>query len=163
MGQDDQDLVLIRDQLWEVESKAKRLSWAKDRPWKPSTHVWIEEDLTIIDLHDLSVKLALSVVRTTCRFSKKLQSSAICFVTGAGNKSVTGAKIRPAVITELEHKCSDKDWEFFPHGLGRIVLIFDRENAPKSLSGKTPFVVKFGGLAFLIFLFVLLFRSCTTV
>ena len=58
------DLERLRKALAQVEVASRRLPWAKQSPWKLTTHVWNENDVPTIDLHDLSVRLGRQVIES---------------------------------------------------------------------------------------------------
>ena len=147
------DLTRIQDQLTRVERDAKKLPWAKERPWTCESHVWWEGELPVVDLHDLGVSLGRKTVRQVARVAGKLESGAVCIVTGVGNNSNGPSKMRAAtqsVLKELVEK--NADWWFRPLGPGRYVLITDETKAPNAATGKLGTVFWVCVVSFLILL-----------
>ena len=136
------DVRHLQHSLERVAREARRLSWAKERPWAPDTHVWAEGALPVVDLHDLSVKLALKVVERAIDVQGGLQSGAVSFITGVGRHSTSGsAQLHPAVGGYLAQACAahaEAGWSFRADGPGRFVLIIDPERAPADVQTSLP-------------------------
>lgn len=124
-----------------IAQEARKLSWARERPWKTESHLWVEEPIPVIDLHDLSVSLAIQAVEQVVDRHAQLQSGAIGFITGVGSHSSHGAKLHPAVGGYLGRACADHaedGWSFRADGPGRFVLITDPAKAPASVQTSLP-------------------------
>lgn len=124
--------------LRRVERDAKKLMWYDERPWAASSHVWVEGPMPVVDLHDLSVKLAKRVVEKAWKLD--LQSGAVCFITGVGNNSIDGkSKLKVAVHGMLASACEKNEaWAFRADGPGRFVLITDPQRAPEEVQTSLP-------------------------
>ena len=128
--------IILQDDLWEVASKASRLPWAGEKSWTCATHIW-EEDIAansmiVIDLHDLTVKLALDTVKRGLKFMKKHNCGYLCFVTGVGKHSIDGPQIRPNVI-ELLEELQNKYHVFVNTEIeGRVLVSFDAHISPQT-------------------------------
>lgn len=124
--------------LSRLERDARKLRWHAERPWAASSHVWAEGPLLVVDLHDLSVKLAKRAVEKAWKLD--LQSGAVCFITGVGNNSIDGtSRLMPAVQGMLASACEkNDDWSYRSGGPGRIVLITDPSRAPEEAQTSLP-------------------------
>lgn len=159
LSSDVQNLYSI---LKRVEESAKILRWAKERPWKRSTHIWYEGELLVIDLHDLNSKLAKESVESCLNSVKKLETGALCFVTGIG-KNTPGnfAKNREMVYKILQKRLQkEQSWEIHSPGMGRLILVFNKDTAPKSATGQLSMELKVGIVFFAILLILSLLHSC---
>ena len=151
------DVSRIQEQLIRVERDAKKLPWAAERPWTRQTHVWWENDMPIVDLHDLGVSLGRKSVRQVGRIAGKLESGAVCFVTGVGKNSMGPSKMRAATQSVLGDMTDKKDgWWFRPLGPGRFVLITDEDKAPRAAKGELG-PLFWGGVIFFLVLLVTMF------
>jgi hypothetical protein len=131
----------LQHQLERVERDARRLSWAAERPWSPSTHIWAEGLLPVVDLHDLSVRLAIEAVERVLDTHASLQCGAVSFITGVGRHSTGDARLPPAVGGFLAKACAAHaadGWSFRSDGPGRFVLITDPERAPAGVQSSLP-------------------------
>jgi hypothetical protein len=156
------DLKHIYSILKRVEEKSKTLRWAKDRPWKRSTHIWYEGALLVIDLHDLNTKLAKESIEHCLDTIKKFETGALCFVTGIGKNSAGNlAKNREMVCKLLSKRAKkNEEWEVHSHGMGRTVLIFNKEKAPSSATGRISTELKVGMVLFLFLLVLSSLHNC---
>ena len=133
----DDDATVLRDQLVSVEESASGLRWAAERPWKTRSHVWIEDGLPVVDLHDLNVRLARKAVRATIEVAADLHCGAVCFVTGRGRHSMGPPALRGMVASELRHACEeDSNWSQRAGHAGRWMLITDPDRAPGVATGQ---------------------------
>lgn len=130
--------------LREVEGEARELPWAHERAWRVETHVWTEEGVLVIDLHDLSVRLAELAVRQVGEVAGQLSVDRISFVTGVGRRSVGPPKLGRAVKGELARLCKKRGWSYAPGRSGRWELVLDGKGVPSRLS----WPIWLGGLAF---------------
>jgi hypothetical protein len=141
------DVQQIAHALRRVQRDAKKLLWHDERPWQVDSHIWVEGPLPVVDLHDLSVKLAKRAVEQVWRL--KLASGAVCFITGVGNNSIGPPKLKEAVGGMLARACAEKEaWTSRADGPGRYVLITDADRAPVEVQSSLP--VGFWVLAVLI-------------
>lgn len=130
------DTARLRRALAPVQAAATRLPWADERRWTGQSHVWDEGGLPVVDLHDLSVKLARQAVDAVAGAAPELSAGAVCFVTGRGTHSLGPARLGRAVSGALGHVARAHGWR---HGLlrpGRQVLIFDPRRAPAAATGR---------------------------
>ena len=92
-----------------------------------------------VDLHDLKVKLAKQVVRTAVDLGERgaLSSGAVIFVTGRGRHSLRhDAPVKQAVHGMLAHRCGERaGWSLRQPSAGRVVWVYDRDRAPRSVLG----------------------------
>ena len=137
MARAQRDVEQIRSRLSRVERSARKQPWAKERPWRPGTHVWLEDELVIVDLHDLSISLGRKTVERV--IGQRLSSGAVCFVTGQGSHSVGPGQMGGATASILSRACADRPaWSFRPDGPGRFVLITDPSLAPRIATTSLP-------------------------
>jgi len=123
--------------LSRIQRDARKLMWHDERPWTTDSHVWFEGPLPVVDLHDLSVKLATRAVEKAWKL--KLNSGAVCFITGVGNNSIGPPKLKEAVGGKLASACASREgWSFRADGPGRYVLITDAERAAEEIQSSLP-------------------------
>lgn len=108
------------DALGDVEQRSRDLPWAKTQPWRRETHLWVEADLPVVDLHDLSVRLAVRAVDAVTEVS--LDVGAVVFITGRGNHSGGVSRLRRAVLQRLQEQRFPVQIE----GPGRLWQVRDR-------------------------------------
>jgi len=146
------DIQVMFSKLKSIEERAKSLRWSDKRPWKRKTHIWYEHDLLILDLHDLNSKLAKESVKRCVQSVKNFETGALCFITGIGKHSAGGFSKNSEMILKLLNKLSKKqeEWEIHSHGMGRLVLVFNKEKAPKRAKGRIDPTIKAGIVIFLI-------------
>jgi len=130
------DVEQLRRSLASVERGATDLPWAKERPWRAETHVWVEGGLPVVDLHDLGTKLADKAVRRAAAVSADLQAGAVCFVTGRGRRSIGPGVVRRVTEEALRAHCAERGCYYRPAGPGRLVLVVDPSRAPVSATGR---------------------------
>jgi len=141
------DLEGLYDDLSDVEEAAKDLKWADARPWRRTTHLWIEKGVPVIDLHDLNVRLGKAVV-AQADFDA-VAAGAVILVTGVGRHSMgSGSALRKAVSGKLGHRAAASGWELRPLGSGRLLLVTDAARAPGWASGGLGWPLKLGIAAF---------------
>ncbi|MFT5683690.1 MAG: hypothetical protein ACI8RZ_004622 [Myxococcota bacterium] len=150
------DVRRIQHALNRIERDAKKLPWSKERPWKTDTHVWAEDGLPVVDLHDLSVSLGRKVTDRVIKLT--IGTGAVSFITGQGNHSVGPAQLKGAVSSILMKAVDNHDgWSFRPDGPGRYVLITDPSKAPRVAQTSLPvgfWILVAGFLAALMFAFL---------
>ncbi|MCP4805067.1 MAG: hypothetical protein GY913_22410 [Proteobacteria bacterium] len=130
------DLARLARALDGIEDDAKSLSWNAERPWKPSSHLWVEGHVPVVDLHDLSIKLALEVTERVIQIAEELESGAVHFITGRGKHAIDGrSRLREAVGEVLLEATEDREWDLREPRAGRITLIVDAEVVPPAAKG----------------------------
>ncbi len=131
------DLEFLSQELSHVEERARKLPWAKTRPWKTSSHIWLEHSLPTIDFHDLGQSLAKEVLDTIVRATDHLETGAVMLITGSGRHSLGKHGVIKTLVDEHLHELTQqRDWEFSPRGPARFILVFDRDRAPPSATGR---------------------------
>ena len=153
----------LKDELWDIEDKASRLPWSNLRRWTFETHLWVEQSMLVIDLHELNVKLAKQVIRKTCQIATSMDYACICFVTGQGNKSEGKAKIRPMAIEVVGEIALKKGWKITSGTQGRLAIILDEERAPAVVTSKLSNTVVVGMYLFFALILFLFLRGLFTV
>ncbi|MEC8382218.1 MAG: hypothetical protein VXZ96_17945 [Myxococcota bacterium] len=154
------DVKVLKEVFRDIESDAKLLPWAEETPWLVRTHVGIEQNVPIVDLHGLSAKLAKKLLRSYIRIATKLQTGACIFITGQGAHSIGEPTLRKIAISVLGGAAHDKGWGFHSRGPGRVVVITDSTKAPVHASGKLSPVFWWSTGLFVFLLFFFLLRSC---
>jgi hypothetical protein len=131
------DVRRIQHVLSRIERDAKKLPWAKERPWKTDTHVWSEDGLPVVDLHDLSVGLGRKVTERVIKLT--IGTGAVSFITGQGRNSIGPSQLKGAVSSILMRAVDQNaDWSLRPDGPGRYVLITDPDKAPRIAQTSLP-------------------------
>jgi hypothetical protein len=144
--------------LEDVAIDARNLPWYSENPWKTSTHVWIEKEMPVVDLHATNVKLTQKILKIAIRLAEKHEFSCLCFITGVGSNSIGEATLKNVVLKQLGEIAMEKQWGFHPLGIGRFVVIIDPVNAPPIATGKLPKIFWVCiGLFLLLFFYVLIF------
>lgn len=135
----------VRVALRPIEQAARSQAWAKQRPWTSATHVAVEQGVVVVDLHDLSAKLARKAVRAVVGLGPPPEGARV-FVVGQGRHSLGRGVLGKVVRNELGRVVRDEaGWTVRMAGPGRVAWITDRRRAPKELTGG-------GGLGFGLFL-----------
>lgn len=119
--------------LASVETRSRDLPWAGDRPWSVRTHLGESNGLPLIDLHDLSVALALAVVDVCVEHPPS--EGGVVLITGRGKHTGGRSKLRDAVQGRLSPLQEDGDLRFSPVGPGRFEVVFDPEAVRKARPG----------------------------
>jgi hypothetical protein len=151
---------LLISRLQPLEEKAQSLPWAKQRSWTMATHIWMESGLLTVDLHDLSVRLAMGVVTQVVSVGEQSHMGAVCFISGRGRHSMGRSSLRDAVHRQLSDLCGRNGWQMRVPSPGRLMLIIDPSKAPSIATGGLG--LGFWMLAILFFLattYVLFFQS----
>ncbi|MFT5583642.1 MAG: hypothetical protein ACI9VR_001222 [Cognaticolwellia sp.] len=131
------DVTHLRGQLGGIATRARTLAWNDERPWRPDTHVWGESGTPTVDLHDLSVRIAVECVQATVDQVGILESGAVVFVTGRGSHSIGGqSPLKEAVTQTLLDAAQDNDWRLRSGAPGRLVLVVDETAANAQASGR---------------------------
>lgn len=162
MNEASADVIHLFSILQRIEEKSNVLRWAKNRPWRRKTHIWYESELLVIDLHDLNTKLAKESVQQCLDTLDQFETGALCFVTGAGKNSPGNvAKIRKTVMNILQKKArKNESWAIHSPGMGRVVLVFQPEKAPRAATGQISMELKVGMVLFAIMLLLSMLHSC---
>jgi hypothetical protein len=146
----DPDLIRLRERLRPVEDGAAELPWARERPWKGTTHTWIEQDLLVVDLHDLDVATSRQVLQAVEAEAPHLTSGAVAFVTGRGRHSLGPGVLHEVMRRELALLRHRHGWGHVPGGPGRQILVLDASRAPARVTGRLPWAFWVGMAAFLV-------------
>jgi hypothetical protein len=118
-----------------LEQAATSLAWNAERPWRPQTHLWIEQRVPVVDLHDLSIALALRAVETIA--ATPLEGGAVHLVTGKGRHNVDGrSRLREAVGERLDELAVAQGWAVRVPMVGRYTLLTDLDAAPPAAAGR---------------------------
>jgi hypothetical protein len=129
------DVARLRKVLKAHEEEADEQPWGKERPWRAKTHVWWENELAVVDLHDLGAGLARRVVRDAV--AEPAERGAVVFVHGRGKHSMSKTQVlRGVLLKELERVCiEDRRMSFRLVGAGRTVWVSDPSKAPRWTKG----------------------------
>jgi hypothetical protein len=130
------EVARYRKLLRPVEDEAKGQRWANERPWHTKTHVWNEDGVVVVDLHDLGAGIARKAVQLL--LDVPAERGAIVLIHGRGRHSVGASQVlRNVVHKELKLACGERaDWSFRMVGAGRTAWISDRKRAPRSVTGE---------------------------
>lgn len=129
------DVQRLRRSLASLSREAKDQRWDGERPWRARTHVWDEQGVVVVDLHDLKVALAKKVVDRVVDCAGDLEGGAVIFVTGVGRHSAGKAVLPDVVAGKLQAVAAERGWTARPGPAGRQVLVLDAERAPSHLRG----------------------------
>lgn len=127
------DLARVSSLLGPIEALARRQRWDTERPWRVKTHIWVEDGLVVVDLHDLGAKGAKQLVRVVVDHAaaEGLQGGAVAFVTGRGRHSAGSPVLKELVGRRLAAAAADHgDWSVHVLGAGRVSLVTDPTRAP---------------------------------
>lgn len=158
-----QTMSTLHDELWEIPKKAANLPWALQRSWKFDSHLWFENDGTlVVDLHDLSVPLARQVVTKTLKTVHVDAVHTVCLITGQGKNSESGPKILPLTIDISRRQSEKKGWALHAQP-GRVYVVLDPSKAPPAVTNQLSKPMVWGIYAFFAALFgIILFKLFTT-
>jgi len=129
----DQDLVTLQEALQHVAIAAEHLPWAGERAWTPRTHLGATRGLPVIDLHDLSVRLALDTLESAIELD--LSTGGLVLITGRGNHTGGRSKLRDAVMHALRERAESGQLVFHPLGPGRVEVVLDSERRSRARPG----------------------------
>ena len=129
------DLTRLREALGDVEKAARGLPWAKERPWRVDTHVFVESDLPVIDCHDLGTRQTEQVCDAVIEHGPHLQAAATALITGRGRHSVGPARLPQVVRQRLGEACRTHGWRLRIPRAGRFVVVIDPKRAPAAATG----------------------------
>lgn len=131
------DLRELRAALRGISEQARKLPWAKERLWSPESHVFVEHGTLTVDLHDLSVRLAISAVERAVEVTPALRGGALVWITGKGRHNVDGrSPLREAVWDTLEEAAEREGWRLRQGAPGRLVLVVDSSRATAAADGR---------------------------
>ncbi len=137
-----------------IEEGARTLSWNAERPWKVDSHTWNDLGVPFVDLHDLSIKLALQAVDIAI----EQELPAVAFVTGRGRHTIDGrSRLRDAVHEHLAGLCAERGWSWRILGPGRCVVVLDPARASSYATGALPWWTKLLIAAFAVLAVIALF------
>ncbi len=122
-----------------MEDIAHAQRWDEERPWRLHSHLWLEDGLLVVDLHDLGAKGSKALVRIAIATARApgLDSGAVCFVTGRGRRSRGKPVLGQLVGKHLMDAADDEDaWSVHPLGAGRVALVTDPSKAPARASNR---------------------------
>ncbi len=129
------DLQVLAERLQAVQAAATGLPWAAQRPWLVETHLWTEEGVPTIDLHDLGKALARQVVDHVAEVGEDLRTGAVRLITGRGRHSLGAAVLPNVVAAALEEHAALHGWQIRGGRPGCLVLITDPQRAPSIATG----------------------------
>jgi hypothetical protein len=125
-----------RSTLSGLSRAAQQQDWDAERPWRARTHVWEEDGVLVVDLHDLKLRLAKKAVDLVVAAAPELGHGAVIFVTGRGRHSVGKAVLPEAIASKLQAVVAEHPgWQTRPGPAGRLVLVIDPALAPRHLQG----------------------------
>lgn len=156
MTDEARDARLLTKALRKVEDRAKELRWAEERPWTVKTHVWSEQGLAVVDLHDLNAKLATAVAAEVLEVAEKLRCGAVLLVVGVGRHSA-GAPVLQGVVTKA---LSAGPYKVRMAARGRVALVVDPARAPAAATGGGDWLITAWWLFVLAALATVLARGC---
>ncbi len=130
------DVHRYRDALAAVAERSTDLTWADSRPWSVKTHIGWEGQLPVVDLHDLSARLARDTVRELV--ARPPEAGAVVFIHGRGRHTIGPTSVLSKVVhKELRRACgANVEWSYRLMGPGRTVWISDRGRAPAAATGR---------------------------
>ena len=118
-----------------IEVAARSLEWNAERPWTVRSHTWTEKGVPFVDLHDLSIRLALEAAE----IALDMDLASVGFITGRGRHTIDGrSRLREAVHARLAERCQEEGWSFRVLGPGRCVVVLDAARAPSYATGALP-------------------------
>lgn len=127
------DLQSLERLLAPVAEQSRALPWAKERAWRPSTHLSASNGLPAIDLHDLSVRLALDALRIA--IDADLGTGGFVLVTGRGRHTGGHSKLRDAVLDALTERRDRGELAFRPLGPGRVEVVMAEDRVKAARPG----------------------------
>ena len=122
-----------------IEEAARTLQWNDERPWRVQSHTWTDKGVPFVDLHDLSIRLALDAVD----IGVELKLPCIGFITGRGRHTIDGhSRLREAVHGHLNELAIENAWSWRVLSPGRCVLVLDPSRSPTYATGALPWWAK---------------------
>lgn len=150
MPDESTDLHLVQAALTAIETGSQSLRWAKERPWRTDTHVWMDHGVVTVDLHDLNAAWTKKVVDGVAEIADRLGSGGLIFVTGRGRHSIGVPVLRQVVGGRLLRFERERGWRQRDIGSGRMLLVVDEGRIPKRYREGTPLWIAGFFLAFVI-------------
>ena len=117
------DVTTLRALLTDVTEGARTLPWARQRPWRPETHVGYEGEIPTLDLHDLNVRWGLAAVAVLD--DAELSCGEVRVITGRGRHTGGVSKLRQAVSGKLVAVAERRGWRVYPEGPGALRVVID--------------------------------------
>ena len=119
--------------LLAVEADAQRLPWAKERAWRVDTHVSVSGPWLEVDLHDLSVTLALDVLHANTDHGPPC----VRLITGRGKHTGGQSRLREAVYDAARAA----GWRVAAVGPGRLELVRQGSIRPRDRASQLLYFV----------------------
>ncbi|MBN2800198.1 MAG: hypothetical protein JXX28_13750 [Deltaproteobacteria bacterium] len=119
----------LRRALLPIEQRAAELPWAHERRWRAQTHAWVEGGVTVLDLHDLSVKLGLEAVDLA--LTVEHAAGGLTLITGRGKHSGGRSPLREAVLTHL----AEQGVPHYAARPGRVEVVWDEGARSRARGG----------------------------
>lgn len=130
------DVGILRKRLRSVQADATGLAWAKERPWRVSTHVFWQAEMPTVDGHDLNAKLMKRVLAEVLDVAPSLRTGAVLVVTGRGRHSLgAGSVLAQIVQGTLGRAAAEQGWHLTSWGPAAWVLVVDPAKAPRTATG----------------------------
>ncbi len=148
MGLVSQDVHRCRALLRLVESEARGLPWASERPWSVETHIHAEHGLLTIDLHDLNAALTKRLLGQVVSETWEPDGGGVIFITGRGRHSVGLPVLQNIVLGTLVRAERRYGWRVRDIGAGRILLVTDEARVPARYRAEMPLWIPLFFLAF---------------
>jgi len=124
--------------LADVQQRATRLPWAKERPWKTSEQVRQVEGVPTVDLHGLSISLGQQATEAALAALPSLDAAAVMFITGRGRHTGGISRLKETVNRQVLAAARENGWTASPRGPGRMLVVADPSKAPSAASGRLP-------------------------
>lgn len=144
------DIDRLAESLQDVQERARGLRWAKERPWRLDTHLWFEEGIVVIDLHDLNAALAKRVLNCVSEVGETLACGGALVITGRGRHSVGVPVLRQAISGILRRMERDQGWRHRDVGGGRVLVVVDEGRIPGRYRAGMPVGINLFFVVFLV-------------
>jgi hypothetical protein len=131
------DLDALVAALAPVEARAAGLPWARVRPWRAAERVRAG-GLPVIDLHDLSVAVAVDAAERALDAAPGLAAGGVVLITGRGRRSGGVSRLRVAVLERARQVAAARGWRAGPDGPGRVRVVVDPSRAARAEGGLGP-------------------------
>ena len=132
------DTERVQQALHDVVNLAETLPWSKERPWTLNTHVFSENGVVVIDLHDLNAALSKQVLHGVSEIALDLQGGGAIFITGRGRHSVGLPVLRRIVLGTLVRYERERGWRQRDLGAGRVLMVVNEDRIPARYRGHVP-------------------------
>lgn len=119
----------VREALAGVEREAARLPWAGERPWRARERATLTHGVLTLDLHDLSVRLALEAVERARVAGEDF--GGMLMITGRGRHSGGASPLRQAVLEQLQARGEP----YSQPNLGRVEVTWDSRKLSRARGG----------------------------